>query len=257
MSEIYELAREIALEAGALQRERLQGERTIETKSTAIDLVTDVDRACESLILSRIARERPDDGILSEEREEAPGSSGWVWIVDPLDGTTNYAHAFPHFAVSIGIEQRGVREVGIVYDPMKGELFSAERGRGAWLNGSPLCVSRTSELHRALLGTGFGYEVHLGKLDNLDYFRRFLERAQAVRRAGSASLDLAYVACGRYDGFWELSLHPWDVAAGYLLVEEAGGRTSDTRGGPAPRSGSDAVASNGALHAALLEVLSD
>lgn len=257
MSEIFELAREIALEAGALQRESLRAERTIETKSTAIDLVTDVDRACEALILSHIARERPYDGILSEERDEAPGSSGWIWIVDPVDGTTNYAHAFPHFAVSIGVERRGVREVGIVYDPIKEELFAAERGRGAWLNGTPLQVSSVSELQRALLGTGFSYQVHLGKLDNLDYFARFLERAQAIRRAGCASLDLAYVACGRYDGFWELSLYPWDVAAGYLLVEEAGGRISDTRGGPAPRSGSNAVASNGALHEALLEVLAD
>ena len=154
------------------------------------------------------------------------------WVVDPLDGTTNYAHGFPHFGVSIGVEVDGERAVGVIYDPIRDELFSAVRSGGAFLNGARISVSETRELERSLLGTGFAYDVHRAEVDNLDYFGRFLKRAQAVRRAGSAALDLAYVACGRFDGFWELNLHPWDVAAGLLLVDEAGGRTSDLQGGP-------------------------
>jgi myo-inositol-1(or 4)-monophosphatase len=257
MSGRLELAVSIAREAGALQRQRCSEARIIETKSSAIDLVTDVDRASERLILARLEAERPRDGILSEEAGAREGENGWVWVIDPLDGTTNYAHGFPHFAVSIGIERDGTREIGVVYDPMKEELFAAERGGGATLNGEPIRVSRTSELERALLATGFGYDVHSAKIDNIEYFTRFIKRAQAVRRAGSAALDLAYVACGRFDGFWELSLHPWDVAAGYLLVEEAGGTVSSLSGGPPPRSGSDVVASNRPLHASMLRVVAE
>jgi myo-inositol-1(or 4)-monophosphatase len=157
--------------------------------------------------------------------------------------------------VSIGVEREGVREAAAIYDPMKDELFSAARGKGASLNGRPLHVSGTGELHQALLGTGFAYDVHTTEIDNLDYFARFIKRAQAVRRAGSAALDLAYVACGRFDGFWELHLHPWDVAAGMLLIEEAGGRLSDFDGGPAPSSGERLVATNGLLHDAMLRVI--
>jgi myo-inositol-1(or 4)-monophosphatase len=252
---ILELAVAIAREAGALQRERCGGLRQIETKSSAIDLVTDVDRASDDLIVGRIQTERPDDAILSEERVESAGRSGLRWVVDPLDGTTNYAHGFPHFAVSIGVEREGERAVGVVYDPMKDEMFSAARGGGALLNGQPIRVSETANLQRALLGTGFAYDVHSVDVDNLEYFARFMKRVQAVRRAGSAALDLAYVACGRFDGFWELNLHPWDVAAGLLLVEEAGGTTSDFDGGPVPSSGARTVATNGPLHRAMLEVL--
>ena len=255
MRPILDLAVAIAREAGALQRERCGGLREIETKSSPIDLVTDVDRASDDLIVGRIQAARPDDAILSEERVERAGKSGFRWVVDPLDGTTNYAHGFPHFAVSIGVEREGERAVGVVYDPMKDEMFSAARGEGAFLNGQPIRVSETANLQRALLGTGFAYDVHSAEVDNLEYFARFMKRVQAVRRAGSAALDLAYVACGRFDGFWELSLHPWDVAAGLLLVEEAAGTVSDFNGGPVPSSGVRTVATNGALHAAMLEVL--
>jgi myo-inositol-1(or 4)-monophosphatase len=256
-SGLLELALNIALEAGALQRDQFREPRTIRTKSSAIDLVTDVDHASERLILERIAAARSDDAILSEEDGETSGSSGRVWIIDPLDGTTNYAHGIPHFAVSIGIERDGERELGVVYDPMKEELFWAVRGEGAFMNGERIGTSGADDLRGALLATGFAYDVHSASVDNVDFFSAFIKRAQAVRRIGSAALDLAYLACGRFDGFWELNLHPWDVAAGYLLVEEAGGTVSNLEGGPAPRSGSDVVGSNGALHPQLLEVVAE
>jgi myo-inositol-1(or 4)-monophosphatase len=233
----HALAAEIAREAGALQRRRFHETRVIETKSSAIDLVTDVDRACDALIRERITARFPDDGMLTEEDTEHTGTSGWRWIVDPLDGTTNYAHGFPHFAVSIGLEHAG------------------RRGAGAFLGDQPIRVSATDDLRRALLGTGFAYDVHSAANDNLAYFEGFMKRAQAVRRAGSAALDLAYVACGRFDAFWELSLHPWDIAAGIVLVEEAGGRVSDFDAGPVPASGERIVGSNDRLHPAMLEVL--
>jgi myo-inositol-1(or 4)-monophosphatase len=255
VSELLDLAVAIAREAGALQRDRFHEPRTIRTKSSAIDLVTDVDHASDALIGERLRAARPNDGILSEELGDRPGRSGVTWVIDPLDGTTNYAHGFPHFAVSIGVESAGARVVGVVYDALRDELFAAERGAGASRNGEKIHVSATTELQRSLLGTGFAYDVHSAEIDNLDYFARFIKRAQAVRRAGSAALDLAYVACGRFDGFWELALHPWDVSAGALLVEEAGGLVTDLDGSPAPRSGQRIVASNGRIHAAMVAVL--
>jgi myo-inositol-1(or 4)-monophosphatase len=255
VSELLALASAIAREAGAIERARFHEPRTIQTKSSEIDLVTDVDHAVDALLRERILAARPNDALLTEENSAHAGSSGVRWIVDPLDGTTNYAHAFPHFSVSIGVEVDGRREVGVVYDPMRDELFAATRGGGASLNGVPIRVSPIAELRRALLATGFAYDVHARRTPNLAYFERFVGRAQAIRRAGSAALDFAYVACGRFDGYWELHLAPWDVAAGLLLVEEAGGRTSDFTGGPAPASGTHIVASNGAVHAAMLEVL--
>ncbi len=255
MSELLDLATAIAREAGAIARARLHDARTIATKSSEIDLVTDVDHALDALVRERILAARPRDGLVTEENSAHTGSSGVRWIVDPLDGTTNYAHAFPHFSISIGVEVDGRREVGVVYDPMRDELFSAERGRGATLNGRAIRVSKIGELRRALLATGFAYDVHTKKTPNLAYFERFVGRAQAIRRAGSAALDFAYVACGRFEGYWELHLAPWDVAAGLLLVDEAGGRTSDFDGGPPPATGERIVASNGVAHEAMLEVL--
>lgn len=254
MRELLDLAVSIAREVGEIQRERFEKPHSIETKSTEIDLVTEVDRMSEQRILERVRKARPDDAVLAEETEAIKGTSGICWIVDPLDGTTNYAHGFPHFAVSIGIERDGVREIGVVYDPLKDELFTALRGAGAYRNDRRISVSRSTELARSLLATGFAYDVHRVPV-NVEFFERFLRRARAVRRAGSAALDLSYVACGRFDGFWELSLHPWDVAAGILLVEEAGGRVTDLDGGPPDRSGATCVATNGLLHDAMLEVI--
>jgi myo-inositol-1(or 4)-monophosphatase len=255
VSELLDLAVAIAREAGRIARERFHEPRTIRTKTSEIDLVTDVDHALDRLIRERILSARPKDALLTEESAASAGSSGVRWIVDPLDGTTNYAHAFPHFAISVGVEVDGRRTAGVVYDPMRDELFSAELGKGSHLNGKPVRVSRVTELRRALLATGFAYDVHQKRTPNLAYFERFVGCAQAIRRAGSAALDFAYVACGRFDGYWELHLSPWDVAAGLLLVEEAGGRVSDFDAGPPPASGARIVASNGLVHEAMLEVL--
>jgi myo-inositol-1(or 4)-monophosphatase len=258
-ADIAAIAADLARAAGALQLERFNDVREIETKSSEIDLVTDVDRASEALIVEQIRSLRPDDGILSEESGNVRESrSGWRWVIDPLDGTTNYAHRFPHFAVSIGVEFEGRGQVGAIYDPVRDELFSGSRDSGVALNGEPMRVSDRPELGVSLLATGFSYDVHGAEvLENLDYFGRFLRRARGIRRAGSAALDLAYVACGRFDGMWEMHLAPWDVAAGLVLIETAGGQTSDFAGGTAPLSGARLVASNGQIHAALLAVLAD
>jgi myo-inositol-1(or 4)-monophosphatase len=255
VSELLALASAIAREAGGIARARFHEPRTIDTKSSEIDLVTDVDRALDALIRTRILDARPSDGLLTEENTAHAGTSGVRWVVDPLDGTTNYAHAFPCYAISIGVESDGDRVAGVVYDPMRDELFAAERGAGATLNGRPIRVSATYELRRGLLATGFAYDVHTKKTPNMMYFERFVSSAQGIRRMGSAAIDFAYVACGRLDGYWEMHLAPWDVAAGLLLVDEAGGRTTDFDGGPPPASGARIVASNGALHDAILAQL--
>jgi myo-inositol-1(or 4)-monophosphatase len=255
-AEVLALAERLARAAGAIQRDRYETGVRIGTKSAPIDLVTEVDHACEALIVERLRAERPQDAVLAEE-----GSGGdrpdaeWRWIVDPLDGTTNYAHGYPRFCVSIGVEHHGVRSVGAVYDPLLDELYTATRGGGAFLNGRRLRVSEEADLSRALVATGFAYDVRQNPEDNLDHFGVFVKHARAVRRDGSAALDLCYLAAGRFDGFWELQLHPWDVAAGFLMVEEAGGRVSDRKGGPPPRSGRDTVASNGRIHDAMLALL--
>jgi myo-inositol-1(or 4)-monophosphatase len=253
---VLELAIRLAREAGAIQRKHYETAIKIRTKSASIDLVTEVDHACEALIVERLTDERPDDAILAEEgggsdREDA----AWRWVVDPLDGTTNYAHGYPRFCVSIGVEKHGAREVGVVYDPLLDELYEAARGKGARLNGRVLQVSRENDLGAALIATGFAYDVRRSAEDNLEHFAQVIKRARAVRRDGSAALDLCYVAAGRFDGFWELKLHPWDVAAGLLIVDESGGRTSDIHGGPPPRSGRAIVASNGRIHDALIFLL--
>ena len=255
-AEVLALAERLARAAGKVQRERYETDVRIGTKSAAIDLVTEVDHACEALMVERLRAERPDDAVLAEEgRGQDRADAVWRWIIDPLDGTTNYAHGYPRFCVSIGVEHRGVRSVGVVYDPLLEELYTAVRGKGSFLNGRRLRVSEETELGRSLVATGFAYDVRESTSDNLDHFAAFVKNARAVRRDGSAALDLCYLAAGRFDGFWELQLHPWDVAAGFLIVEEAGGRVSDRAGGPPPRSGRDTVASNGHIHAAMLSLL--
>ncbi|MCH2170009.1 inositol monophosphatase [Myxococcota bacterium] len=259
MSELHaiaDLAEEMARGAGAIQRERYETKLEVRTKSAAIDLVTEVDQACEALIIEAIERHRPGDAILAEEGggQDFPEAE-WRWIVDPLDGTTNYAHGYPRFCVSIGIEHRGQTAIGVVYDPIVDEMYRAIRGEGAQRNGTPIHTSSESDLSRALIATGFAYDVRRSENDNLNHFASFVKTARALRRDGSAALDLCYVASGRLDGFWELTLHPWDVAAGNLMVEEAGGRVSDLAGGPALRSGRETVASNGPLHDAMLALL--
>ena len=226
----------------------------VTTKSSRTDMVTAVDRASEALIVGALAKERPDDGVLGEEGSSRQGTTGVRWIIDPLDGTTNYAHGYPCYCVSIGLECKGRLEIGVVYNPMLDEMFSAERGRGASLNGRRIRVSPTPTLKSALLCTGFPYDVR-ERNEFARHFANFIMNAQGVRRDGAAALDLAYVAAGRFDGFWEEGLKPWDVAAGALIIEEAGGRITDYRGDPIDIHKPPVVASNGLIHEEMMRVL--
>ncbi len=221
----------------------------------AIDLVTEMDTASERIIFETIQAAFPDDGLLSEEAPPEHLERPRRWIIDPLDGTTNYAHAFPIFAVSIALEVDGSVVVGVVEDPVHGETFTATAGGGAFLNGETMRVSEVSELAESFLATGFPYDIHTAEVNNLDHFENFARRALAIRRAGAASVDLVYTACGRFDGFWELKLKPWDVAAAALLVEEAGGQVSNFAGGTLDIYKPEIVASNGLIHEAMVKVL--
>jgi myo-inositol-1(or 4)-monophosphatase len=211
------------------------------------------------MIVSRIKSAFPTHSILAEEihdisRDENAGSP-YRWVIDPLDGTTNFAHGYPVFSVSIGLEVAGELELGIVYDPTRDEMFTARRGGGSFCNGVSLRVSTTGSLLSSLLATGFPYDVQTSKDNNLSNFCAFALRAQGIRRGGSAALDLCYVASGRLDGFWELKLNPWDCAAGFLTVREAGGIVTNFRGQPASINGREVVASNGLIHQEMLDVL--
>ena len=223
-----------------------------------IDLVTEADLAAEALIIERINAYYPRHSILAEESGSSDLSgqapSEWKWIVDPLDGTTNYAHAYPCFAVSIGLEHEGVMVIGVVYDPIRDEMYSAERGEGATMNGRRIRVSSVDELNRALVCTGFPYNVRSSG-DFARHFTNFILNAQSVRRDGSAAMDLVSVACGRFDGFWEGGLNPWDVAAGTLILEEAGGRVSRYDGNPFEIYTPPILASNGLIHDDMIRIL--
>jgi myo-inositol-1(or 4)-monophosphatase len=248
------VAAEAALRAGTIQKARFGRELQIHHKG-AIDLVTDVDKSCEDAILEVIRARFGDHDIVTEETHLESTGSCHVWYVDPLDGTVNFAHGYPFFSASVALAVEGVAVAGAVYDPIKDELFTAERGGGAYLNGRRLQVSKANELVKSLLVTGFPYDVHDDVDAKIRLFRRFMGVAQAIRRDGSAALDLGYLAAGRIDGFWEERLNAWDMAAGNLLVEEAGGRVSRFDGSALPLRADEIVASNGALHEAMLGVL--
>jgi len=254
--EFLEAAKAAAREAGRLLRENVDKRGEIMFKG-AVDLVTHFDRKSQEMIFRRLSAAFPGHGFLAEEGLSLPGTSGCRWIIDPIDGTTNFAHTFPIFCVSIALEQKGEVVVGVVYDPMRDELFEAVRGRGAFLNGARVRVSDIPELGKALLATGFPYDVRTSSFNNVREFNAFIVRAQAVRRCGSAALDLCYVACGRFDGFWELKLKPWDVAAGALIIEEAGGRVSDFEGRTFDPFNQQALASNGRIHEEMRAVLKE
>lgn len=247
---------QVARDAGNLLVQRL-GAAQITNKGD-IDLVTEADIAAEELIIDRIRSHYPLHGILAEESGETiqvgSSRSEWKWIIDPLDGTTNYAHGYPCFCVSIGVEHAGALEIGVVYDPMRNEMFAAERGQGATLNERRIKVSNVEELNSAMMCTGFPYDVRT-RPDFARDFTNFTLHAQAVRRDGSAALDLAYVACGRFDGFWEDGLNTWDIAAGALLVSEAGGRITNFENEPLDIYTKKVVASNGRVHDAMLRLL--
>jgi myo-inositol-1(or 4)-monophosphatase len=251
------LATEAARAAGELLLSELAGVRRIAFKGAPTNLVTEMDARAEALILGRLRAEYPADAILSEEMGSAAGRSGRRWIIDPLDGTTNYAHGLPLFGVSIALEVAGRIEVGVVYDPVHDELFAAERGAGAVVNDRKLAVSRTATLDTALLMTGFPYNIRETDDTNLREYAAFSVRAQGVRRLGSAVLYLSWLAAGRVDGYWELRTGPWDVAAGGLLVEEAGGRLTGIDGGPLDIDRPTVLASNGLIHGEMLKVLSE
>ena len=243
--------------AGEILLEYARNGFQIEHKN-AVNLVTDADKQSEQAIIDTIRRAHRHHDILAEERGmDSGGTSPYKWIIDPLDGTTNFAHGFPIYCVSIALEYRGQVVLGVILDPTRRELFVAVSGRGATLNGTRIQVSQSSALGASLLVTGFAYDIRESTHNNLDYFSRFCLRARGVRRTGSAALDLCYVAAGRFDGFWEMKLHSWDVAAGSLMVTEAGGRMSDFKGGAFSIYGDEMVASNGSIHGEMLEVLRD
>ncbi len=242
-----------ALEAARIQRAYLGGDLQIATKSNDVDLVTRADKECETRIREILLGAYPDHVVLGEEQgQDADGRERW--IVDPIDGTVNYAHGFPFFCVSIALEVDGELAVGVVYDPMRDELFTAVKGAGASLNGRPLAVTRETQPRRAMVGTGFSYDPATIER-NLPVFARALASFQSVRRPGAAALDLCYVACGRLDAFWEFDLNAWDVAAGTLIIREAGGTVTGAGGAPFRFEEPALVASNGHLHGRLLDIL--
>ena len=252
-------ATEIVLRAGDIQLAGQASGFRIDKKG-AIDLVTEIDLECERMCRQVLGERFPDHDILAEEFGGAPTgrpTSRYQWVFDPVDGTTNYAHGLPIFCASLGLEIDGRREVAAVYDPSRRELFTAERGEGAYLNGRRLTVSTATTLLDSLLVTGFPYDMHHQGPDLIALFAAFMQRARAVRRLGSAALDLCYVAAGRFEAFWEQHLKPWDVAAGALIVEEAGGRVTGMDGTPFDPAAAHLVASNGHIHEHMLAVIGD
>ncbi len=253
--ERFELGCSIAKEAAALLRARLGTHMKVRSKDERSNLVTEADTQSEALIRARIGEKFPNDAVLGEEAGQSGSDRSHRWIVDPLDGTTNYTHGYRCFCVSIAFERDGYLDFGIVCDPMASELYAARRGQGATCNGESLTVSVQDELRAALLVTGFPAHKVNDPRGNIAPFTDFMFRAQAIRRDGSAALDLCYVAAGRFDGFWEPGLHAWDIAAGTVIVEEAGGRVSDYRDKQLQLEGGQLVASNGKIHEEMLEVL--
>ena len=254
VDEIEQVALRAARAAGRIHLKRLS-RITVNRKSNSIDLVTEADRESEAAVIEVIHRAFPTHAILAEESGASAHQSDHRWIIDPLDGTTNFAHGFPQFCVSIAYERRGRVHLGVVYDALKKECFVAQRGHGARLNGKPIRVSTTPSLSAALLSTGFPYDRRERRRYYLCFWEELMTRVQGVRRTGAAALDLAYVAAGRTDGFWEFGLKAWDVAAGALLVEEARGRVTNMDGSPLELAGANILATNGRLHEDLSAVI--
>ncbi len=251
-----EVAISAAKEAGRIQMIHFGQSHSIEYKGD-FNPVTAVDRRCDKVIQRILLNAFPEHEVMTEESPFETKGSPWRWIIDPIDGTTNYLHGFPCFSVSIGLEVEGELRLGVVYVPPLGELFHAEKGNGAFLNGKPISVSRESVLARSLLSTGFPYDVHEHSDFYLRYFHEFIKQSFAVRRPGSAAIDLCYVAAGRFDGFWEFKLQPWDLAAGVLMITEAGGRVTDFNGQPFSIYAKETLASNGLIHEQMLQVIQE
>jgi myo-inositol-1(or 4)-monophosphatase len=255
MEEFLEAAIATARKAGALLLPYFERRVRVEYKGE-VDLVTEADRASERLILDELRKHFPHHAVVAEESGSHAGGSGYCWYVDPLDGTTNFAHGFPIFAVSIALEHDGEVMVGVVFDPTRDEMFAASRGQGARCNGEPIRVSRVARLEEALVATGFPSRKR-HKNPNIHFYHQMNMRTHGVRRPGAAAVDLAYVACGRLDSFWEFHLHPWDVAAGKLLVAEAGGVVTDTDGGAHRLDSTSVLATNELLHGQMLAAFQD
>ena len=247
-------ALEAAKKAGKIQREHLSLPKEVFFKG-AIDLVTDVDRTCEKTIIRTIRQDFPEHGILSEESPALMSKSPFLWIIDPLDGTTNYTHGYSCFCVSIALQKNGEAILGVVFDPIAGNLYHALKGKGAFKNNIPIAVSETSQVARALLCTGFPYDIGSSERNNLREFSVMIKTAQGIRRDGSAALDLCRVAEGIFDGFWEIKLNPWDVAAGVCIAEEAGGTATSLQGDPFDPFSDSIACSNGRIHREMLDIL--
>ena len=254
MNEFTKLAERAGREAGAFLKIKFNGKLTIEKKGQ-IDLVTDADRGAEKIINNIILSEYPDHKILAEEGGETSNESNYLWLVDPLDGTTNFAHGLPFYCVSIALMKDNELLSACIYNPNLDECFVAEKEEGAYLNGEQISVSKTDLINDSLLATGFPYDIRISESDNIAQFKAFAKTAQAVRRPGSAALDLAYTACGRLDGFWEFKLSPWDIAAGILMVLEAGGKVTSYDGTDVDIKSGEVLASNGLIHDEMLKVL--
>ena len=250
------VAKAAAFKAGEIQRENSQKSFDVSSKEVKSDLVTEVDLKCEEAIIIAIREVFADHSALAEEKGEyKKEGSSCLWVIDPLDGTVNYAHGFPMYCSSVALQVDGLVEVGAVYDPTRDEMFSALRGHGAFLNDTPIKVSKTETLEESLLATGFPYTIRTERINNLAHFSAMALRAQAIRRPGAAALDLCYTACGRLDGFWEFHLKPWDMAAGALILTEAGGMVSGSDGEPFSIYSPHVAASNGLIHGMMLDTL--
>lgn len=254
VSDLLLAATEAAQAAGALLLANVQKNRRVQFKGR-IDLVTEMDLRSEQLIVDRLSRRFPESSFLTEEGSVREQEREIKWIIDPLDGTTNYAHTFPVWCVSIACECDGELVAGVVYDPTRDEMFTASKHGSARLNGHVIRVSDRRRLDQALLATGFPYDIRTSRINNLANFTKFVKTARAVRRAGSAAIDLCYLACGRFDGYWELKLHPWDMAAGVLIVKQAGGKITDFAGNPLSIYKDRLLGSNGHIHKEMLRVL--
>jgi len=250
-----EVAAETAREAAKVLLENLGKVKEIEFKAKN-SLVTEVDKLSEKIIISNIKKNFPTHDIFAEESGKDLSDSDYLWLIDPIDGTTNYAHAYPFFSISIALEVKSEVIAGLVYDPVKDEMFTAEKGKGAFLNGEPISVSKSDEIKHSHVCTGFMHEVEWMVEANIRHFGNFIRRARAVRRDGSAALDLCYVACGRFDGFWELGLNPWDTAAAVLIVKEAGGHLCKFNGDAYSIYDKEILATNSIIDEQMMEILS-
>lgn len=245
----------IAREAGEVLRNGFGKNFSIEYKTNVANLVTEFDKKSEKTIIDFIKKEFPTHSVLAEEGGGFEASGEYLWVIDPLDGTTNFAHGLPIFSVSIGVQKNGEMICGVVYDVMRDAMYFAEKSSGAFCNDRKLSVSTNDDLHKSVLVTGFPYNVHENPDFAYERFTAFLRVARAVRRLGSAAIDMCYVAEGVFDGFWEVSLNPWDMAAGIILVQEAGGKISDFEGKPTTIFGKQILASNNKVHESMINVL--